>query len=204
MSFLLGQAAKSDTTKTILKIVIGAGILYAAYQFIKPRIDGIIPTLPSLPSLPTLPSLPSLPEVNLPELPSLPDLPSLPTLPSLPSLPTLPNLPTLPTLPDFTEVGKMEIPINIPSADDVMNFFKSPTGQQVAEAIIPEVLPEVQGALVGADVPLLMEVIRSQNPRETRLPTGEVVPPAPPVPNIPSISAELDRRSRNTRGRRFA
>ena len=49
-----------------------------------------------------------------------------------------------------------------------MNFFKSPTGQQVAEVIIPEVLPEVQGALVGADVPLLMEVIRSQNPRETR------------------------------------
>ena len=60
----------------------------------------------------------------------------------------------------------MEIPINIPSADDVMNFFKSPTGQQVAEVIIPEVLPEVQGALVWWQMlPLLMEVIKSQNPR---------------------------------------
>ena len=119
MSFLLGQAAKSDTTKTILKIVIGAGILYAAYQFLKPRIDGIIPSLPSLPSLPEI-TLPSLPEITLPTIPEniLPEI-TLPTIPSLPTLPTIPNI----TLPDLTEIGKMEIPINIPSADDVMKFY---------------------------------------------------------------------------------
>ena len=204
MSFLVGKAASSGLLSSILKIALIGGGLYLGYRYLKPRLENIIPEFPSLPSLPEI-TLPSLPEITLPTIPEniLPEI-TLPTIPEniLPEI----TLPTIPTLPDLTEIGKMEIPINIPSADDVMNFFKSPTGQQVADEIIPEVIPEVQGALVGADIPLLMEVIRSQNPRETRLPTGEVVPPAPPVPapTMQSIDAELERRAGNSRNRRFA
>ena len=194
MSFLVGQAAKSSTVSTIIKIAIGAGILYAAYQFIKPRIDGIIPSLPSLPSLPEI-TLPSLPEITLPTIPDniLPEI----------TLPTIPNIP----LPDLTDIGKMEIPINLPSANDIMEFIKSQTGQNIITEVIPEIVPEIQGPLVDVDVPLLMEVIQSQNPRETRLPTGQVVEPAPPVPapTMQSIDAELERRAGNSRSsRRFA
>ena len=172
MSFLVGQAAKSSTVSTIIKIAVGAGILYAAYQFIKPRIDGIIPSLPSLPSLPEI-TLPTIPDNILPEitLPTIPDN----ILPEI-TLPTIPNIP----LPDLTDIGKMEIPINIPSANDIMEFIKSQTGQNIITEVIPEIVPEIQGPLVDVDLPLLMEVIQSQNPRETRLPTGQVVEPAPP------------------------
>ena len=168
--------------------------MYAAYQFLKPRIDGIIPSLPSLPSLPEI-TLPSLPEITLPTIPDniLPEI----------TLPTIPNIP----LPDLTDIGKMEIPINIPSANDIMEFIKSQTGQNIITEVIPEIVPEIQGPLVDVDVPLLMEVIQSQNPRETRLPTGQVVEPAPPVPapTMQSIDAELERRAGNSRSsRRFA
>ena len=199
MSFLVGQAAKSSTVSTIIKIAVGAGILYAAYQFIKPRIDGIIPSLPSLPSLPEI-TLPTIPDNILPEitLPTIPDN----ILPEI-TLPTIPNIP----LPDLTDIGKMEIPINIPSANDIMEFIKSQTGQNIITEVIPEIVPEIQGPLVDVDLPLLMEVIQSQNPRETRLPTGQVVEPAPPVPapTMQSIDAELERRAGNSRSsRRFA
>ena len=150
MSFLVGQAAKSSTVSTIIKIAVGAGILYAAYQFIKPRIDGIIPSLPSLPSLPEI-TLPTIPDNILPEitLPTIPDN----ILPEI-TLPTIPNIP----LPDLTDIGKMEIPINIPSANDIMEFIKSQTGQNIITEVIPEIVPEIQGPLVDVDLPLLMEV----------------------------------------------
>ena len=69
----------------------------------------------------------------------------------------------------------MEIPI--PSFDDVMNFLKSDTGKEVADMVIPE----VQGALVGSDVGLVLDVINSQNPNEGNSSSSDFPPLPPPV-----------------------